>query len=42
MVAVDQLLESVSLGVKLGDYVLFDYHYLDESKLEQYNQGKTR
>ena len=38
MVAVDQLLESVSLGVKLGDYVLFDYHYLDESKLEQYNQ----
>ncbi|WP_114786107.1 LuxR C-terminal-related transcriptional regulator [Vibrio tetraodonis] len=40
MVTIEQLLESVSLGVKLGDYVLFDYHYLDESKLEQYNQAR--
>ena len=40
MVAVDQLVESVSGGSRLGDYVLFDYHYLDESKLEQYNQAR--
>ena len=38
MVSVEQLVESVSGGARLGGYVLFDYHYLDESKLEQYNQ----
>lgn len=40
MNAVENLVESTADGVSLGDYVLFDYHYLNETKFEQYNQAR--